>query len=136
MELGCRTLSFLRSNQDIQRYSISCKHCSHGARVGLQNKAAVTVRVNQQELIVSCSIIMIIFMITGSAFLRQFLQMKGILLFMSLRPYQLFVIKKFTQSKSLREGFKKSKWKFKMAFTMKGGGVSRGSRVPHTYFEK
>ena len=35
-----------------------------------------------------------------------------------------------------REGCKKSKWKFKMAFAMKGGGVSRGSRVPHTYFEK
>ena len=36
----------------------------------------------------------------------------------------------------IRDGFKKSKWKFKMAFAMKGGGVSRGSRVPHTYFEK
>ena len=36
----------------------------------------------------------------------------------------------------VREGFKKSKWKFKMAFAMKGGGVSRGSRVPFTYFEK
>ena len=35
-----------------------------------------------------------------------------------------------------REGFKKSKWKFKMAFALKGGAVSRGSRVPHTYFEK
>ena len=33
---------------------------------------------------------------------------------------------------SLREVVKKSKWKFKMAFAMKGGG----SRVPHTYFEK
>ena len=33
-------------------------------------------------------------------------------------------------------GVQKSKWKFKMAFAMKGGGVSRGSRVPHTYFEK
>ena len=32
----------------------------------------------------------------------------------------------------LRDGVKKSKWKFKMAFPMKGGG----SRVPHTYFEK
>ena len=40
------------------------------------------------------------------------------------------------QDSSIREGFKKSKWKFKMAFAMKGGGVSRGSRVPHTYFEK
>ena len=40
------------------------------------------------------------------------------------------------QCLSLREGYKKSKWKFKMAFAMKGGGVSRGSRVPHTYFEK
>ena len=28
----------------------------------------------------------------------------------------------------VREGFKKSKWKFKMAFAMKGEGVSRGSR--------
>ena len=36
----------------------------------------------------------------------------------------------------VREGCGKSKWKFKMAFAMKGGGVSRGSRVPHTYFEK
>ena len=36
----------------------------------------------------------------------------------------------------LREGCGKSKWKFKMAFAMKGGGVSRGSRVPFTYFEK
>ena len=36
----------------------------------------------------------------------------------------------------IREGCGKSKWKFKMAFAMKGGGVSRGSRVPHTYFEK
>ena len=41
------------------------------------------------------------------------------------------------QNDDIREGFKKSKWKFKMAFAMKGGGgVSRGSRVPHTYFEK
>ena len=40
-------------------------------------------------------------------------------------------------SESLRDGVKKSKWKFKMAFAMKGGGgVSRGSRVPFTYFEK
>ena len=38
--------------------------------------------------------------------------------------------------KRLRDGFNKSKWKFKMAFAMKGGEVSRGSRVPHTYFEK
>ena len=36
----------------------------------------------------------------------------------------------------IREGFKKSKWKFKMAFAMKGGGVWRGSQLPHTYFEK
>ena len=35
-----------------------------------------------------------------------------------------------------REGCGKSKWKFKMAFAMKGGVVLRGSRVPHTYFEK
>ena len=35
----------------------------------------------------------------------------------------------------LWEGFKKSKWKFKMTFAMEGGGVSRGSRVPHTYSE-
>ena len=26
----------------------------------------------------------------------------------------------------IREGFKKSKWKFKMAFAMKGGGVETG----------
>ena len=32
----------------------------------------------------------------------------------------------------LREGFKLSKWKFKMFFSMKGAG----SRVPHTYCEK
>ena len=37
----------------------------------------------------------------------------------------------------VREVCRKSKWKFKMAFAMKAGwGVSRGSRVPHTYFEK
>ena len=36
----------------------------------------------------------------------------------------------------IREGCRKSKWKLKMAFAMKGGWVSRGSRVPHTYFEK
>ena len=36
----------------------------------------------------------------------------------------------------LREGCKKSKWKFKRAFAMKGGGVSRGSRLPLSYFEK
>ena len=30
------------------------------------------------------------------------------------------------QSLQIREGFKKSKWKFKMAFAMKGGGVSSG----------
>ena len=33
----------------------------------------------------------------------------------------------------LREGFKKSKWKFKMAFAMKGGGlegVSSATYVP------
>ena len=36
----------------------------------------------------------------------------------------------------IREGFKKSKWKFKMAFAMKGEGVSRESPVPFTYFEK
>ena len=31
----------------------------------------------------------------------------------------------------IREGIKKSKWKFKMVFAMKGGG----SQVPHTYSE-
>ena len=36
----------------------------------------------------------------------------------------------------VREVCKKSKWKFKMAFAMKGGGVSRGSRLPLSYFEK
>ena len=35
------------------------------------------------------------------------------------------------QQDHLREVVKKSKWKFKMAFAMKGGG----SRVPLTYFE-
>ena len=43
---------------------------------------------------------------------------------------------KSTYRSSIREGVKKSKWKFKMVFAMKGGGVSRGSRVPHTYSEK
>ena len=38
-------------------------------------------------------------------------------------------------TEEVREVFKKSKWKFKMAFAMKGGGRDR-SRVPHTYFEK
>ena len=33
----------------------------------------------------------------------------------------------------IREGFQKQKWKFKMAFTMKGG---RGAREPLKYFEK
>ena len=37
---------------------------------------------------------------------------------------------------SIREVPGKSKWKFKMAFAMKGGGVSRGSRLPLSYFEK
>ena len=37
---------------------------------------------------------------------------------------------------TLREVCGKSKWKFKMAFAMKGGGVSRGSRLPLSYFEK
>ena len=36
----------------------------------------------------------------------------------------------------LREVCGKSKWKFKMAFAMKGGGVSKGSRLPLSYFEK
>ena len=31
----------------------------------------------------------------------------------------------------IREGFKKSKWKFKMAFAMKGGGESRGGLECH-----
>ena len=35
--------------------------------------------------------------------------------------YDKFVI---PQEVKLREGFKKSKWKFKMAFAMKGAGVS------------
>ena len=39
-------------------------------------------------------------------------------------------------AEEVREGFKKSKWKFKMAFAMKGGGSREGSRVPFTYFEK
>ena len=33
----------------------------------------------------------------------------------------------------VREVCRKSKWKFKMAFAMKGGGVSRGSRLPLSY---
>ena len=33
---------------------------------------------------------------------------------------------KIPQSTMIREGFKKSKWKFKMAFAMKGGGVETG----------
>ena len=37
---------------------------------------------------------------------------------------------------AVREGCGKSKWKFKMAFAMKGGGISRGSRLPLSYFEK
>ena len=40
-----------------------------------------------------------------------------------------------TTTPTLRDGVKKSKWKFKMAFAMKGGGLE-GSRVPFTYFEK
>ena len=36
-------------------------------------------------------------------------------------------------SKSFSKGFQYSKGKFKMDFSMKGGG---GSRVPFTYFEK
>ena len=35
------------------------------------------------------------------------------------------------QSLQIREGFKKSKWKFKMAFAMKGGGGSRGGLECH-----
>ena len=37
----------------------------------------------------------------------------------------------------IREGVKKSKWKFKMAFAIRGrGGVLRWSRLPLSYFEK
>ena len=32
---------------------------------------------------------------------------------------------------NLREGFKKSKWKFKMVFAMRGGGGSRGGLECH-----
>ena len=37
--------------------------------------------------------------------------------------------------RDVREGFKKSKWKFLMPFAIRGG-VSRGSRLPLSYFEK
>ena len=41
------------------------------------------------------------------------------------------------RSFTLREVLKKSKCKFKMAFAMKGGGgLSRGSQLPHIHFEK
>ena len=51
----------------------------------------------------------------------------------SMAPAQVEIAHKTI---SIREGCKKTKWKFKMAFAMKAGGVLRGSRVPHTYFEK
>ena len=35
-----------------------------------------------------------------------------------------------------KEGYQIIKMEIKMVFARKGGGVSRGSRVPHTYFEK
>ena len=40
------------------------------------------------------------------------------------------LLKQNIWQKILREGCKKSKWKFKMAFAMKGGG-SRGGLVCH-----
>ena len=49
--------------------------------------------------------------------------------------FQIFILSNFVahfhHDIYLREGFKYSKWKFKMFFSMKGG-----SRVPHTYSEK
>ena len=49
--------------------------------------------------------------------------------------FQVFILSNFVAHFHydiyLREGFKYSKWKFKMFFSMKGG-----SRVPHTYSEK
>ena len=48
--------------------------------------------------------------------------------FKKFQRYQ--VIKNFPGNNSIREGFKKSKWKFKMAFAMKGGG-SRGGLECH-----
>jgi len=49
---------------------------------------------------------------------------------------QISLEQKNGKRKEIREGCGKSKWKFKMAFAMKGGGVSRGSRLPLSYFEK
>ena len=42
----------------------------------------------------------------------------------------------YNSSFSLREVCGKSKWKFLMAFAIRGRGVSRGSRLPLSYFEK
>ena len=47
----------------------------------------------------------------------------------SRENYQL-QLQWFTSRETIREGFKKSKWKFKMAFAMKGGG-SRGGLECH-----
>ena len=40
-----------------------------------------------------------------------------------------------SQADAVREGFKKSKWKFKMAFAMKGGGIETGLEC-HMIFVK
>ena len=46
------------------------------------------------------------------------------------------MVKMINDKDGFREGCKKSKWKFLMAFAIRGGGVSRGSRLPLSYFEK
>ena len=45
-------------------------------------------------------------------------------------------ILRYFPPKTLREVCGKSKWKFLMAFAIRGGGVLRGSRLPLSYFEK
>ena len=45
----------------------------------------------------------------------------------------LIPIMKLMLTDHVREGFKKSKWKFKMAFAMKGGGLKGVSSATYLF---
>ena len=53
----------------------------------------------------------------------------------AVEPQKPLASAEISVSMYIREGCKKSKWKFKMAFAMKGGRGRDRSRVPHTYSE-
>ena len=48
-----------------------------------------------------------------------------------IKDQESFLTQHTLAATAIREGFKKSKWKFKMAFAMKGGGRSRGGLECH-----